>query len=527
MTTAGHETDCAPNVLIIGDVPVNDSELIKTVEDPKQSGDIIRVQYSQECLAAISQHSVAVCVVNQCNDLGANLETLEIAHERGWRGGVIVINDTGAPEPVLSGLAIAYKDFLRRDEITPALLARSIDCALARHEIQIIQKDRAEQIEALTSQISLINANAGSYVNMLAHDLRTPLSVIKQFAAVMQGGLLGDVNEEQRDYLHTIACRADDLNILLNDLLQVTRLEQAALDMRRKPATIGLLAGQPASRLEEALSREEINLTFDHSGNVPIVYCDHEKIEKAVSAITLYSSRIARAGGTVGLRIRQDLSRSNAVIDISNDGHAIPDDRLLHFNQNLSCAKRNKNGGEARLGLGLYIAKELVRYNLGDITVRNDPAGGSVFSISIPLFDPLQILTLYKERLALFNRTLDHISLVHIVVSARLDADGTSKIDDKIQHAIRSTDLVFQPSETQWLLVLPTRGPSLEGFTSRIDEIIQSEISDNTGTGAVISATVEKLGAWSIQKEYDAFHNMFAAAWGEPAGSSAFHAGKA
>lgn len=513
------------NILIVGECATTLALMHDFAAAHKDHLKIV-VKESQKCArSALANGGHNVCVIVEDTDSIAAESIAHAACKQGWRGSIIVVNSNGVLDQDLSDLDLYYADCLQVDSLTAELFIRSVRCALAYENTWRATHEKDQQLATLTNHIALLNTNASDYISMLAHDFRTPLSVIKQFASIVSGGLLGEVTEEQYEYMQTIITRTDDLNALINDLVDVSNLERAAIGMRRKPTTVKQLTASLTQAIELGFSLEDTSYSLDAEETLQDIYCDVDKLSKAIVAIAQYSRRFTKEDGNISITVRQGASPYDALIDITNDGHEIPADRLQHFSDRLSCSSQNLTHGESSLGLALYVAKEQVRFNFGDITVRNEIDGGSTFCISIPLNNPAWILDSYKERLPQFNRILNYVSIVRISAREPLDADPAIEIEEKLHAAIRSTDLALQPHADVWLAVLATEDIPTNALSMRFAKIFNSDPqgSDHPKNEFL---DIQELGFWRIDTEYQRFLEKIAEQFGASSQESAHPAAR-
>lgn len=490
-----------------------DSQLLKRLPDFTPDYSVSKRQLGDEALMALATGSYNICVIFEepaLNDAG---KFICAACGQGWRGSVILINGSGVLDGEIEGADICYADCVSTDALTPDLLARSIRCALARQEVRCVTREKAEQVKALNENIARISRGAGAHLDMLAHDFRTPLSVIKQFASIMQGGLVGDITEDQHEYLQTIAHRADGLNTLVNDLVEVSRLERGTIDVRRRATGLQQLSASIKSALEAGFAGEDVNLTFEAQTPVPDLYCNSDKLAKAIVMMAHYGARLSGVGGNISISISADEPNARAFIEIANDGHDIPADRLQHLREKLSCANEAPGDDDSSLGLKLYIAKEWVRFNLGDIDVRNEVNGGSSFRIFAPLYEPYSIFERYKTLLQHFNRALRYVSLVRVSAKPVPDSKWERLIDGKLHDAAHSADLVFQLQDGEWLMAIASQDAPPEEFKAQLRGLLKQDVPNDV-TEFSGSVLVRNIGAWRCDTEYDQFLNAAVAQMG-------------
>jgi signal transduction histidine kinase len=122
----------------------------------------------------------------------------------------------------------------------------------------------ANQLLTSTNQrLSTMYETAHHFVDNVAHEFRTPLTVIKEFASIMEEGLVGELNAEQSDYLRVICARVDDLNGLVNDMLDLSRLEAGLIGVSRRECAIQDIVGRVESILERRAKASNVDFAVE------------------------------------------------------------------------------------------------------------------------------------------------------------------------------------------------------------------------------------------------------------------------
>jgi len=230
------------------------------------------------------------------------------------------------------------------------------------------------------------------FLASMSHDLRSPLNSILGFSEVLLGGLDGPLLEPQRESVLAIQRAGDDLLRLLTDVLDSARLEAGRLELRRawtpsvEIVTEAVRRGKTiaAERGDRALSIE-----VELQPGLPPVYVDSDRVVQAVVGLFGHAARVMD-GGTIRLRARvaqADAEHGAQVrIEVTDTGGDIPEsDRERIFE-----AFRGARGGVrlAGLGLGLALARSLVRAHGGEVSVAS-AADGTTFTVALPTDGPM------------------------------------------------------------------------------------------------------------------------------------------
>jgi two-component system, NtrC family, sensor histidine kinase KinB len=219
-----------------------------------------------------------------------------------------------------------------------------------------------------------------SVVSTVSHQLRTPLTSLRMSIHLLLEEKIGVLNEKQGELLLTARESSDRLTEILDDLLDLNRIEagKAGIDMQPlQPETIINKCVDPF--LLEARDKG-ISLITDIEGDLPDVYADSSSMQHVFSNLLSNAIRFTSPGGTITVRAQQD--NSNVSFSVEDTGKGISPDHLQHiFEQFYQVPGQPQQAG---VGLGLAIVKEMVEAHGGTIHAASSPGTGSVFNFILP-----------------------------------------------------------------------------------------------------------------------------------------------
>src|SRR5690606_16188025 len=123
---------------------------------------------------------------------------------------------------------------------------------------------------------------AHRFVDNVSHEFRTPLTVIKEYVGLVHDGVLGGLSEEQADMLEVVTDRADDLNNMVNDMLDISKLDAGMLGLWRKTCNVSDMIERVRPSLERKSHLKQVAIEFDIPETLPQVFCDDEKIGRVI-----------------------------------------------------------------------------------------------------------------------------------------------------------------------------------------------------------------------------------------------------
>ena len=301
----------------------------------------------------------------------AGVEAVKRMHLAAPQIPLVVLTRLDDEQAALEAVKQGAQDYLTKDQVTGPLLARAI-----RYAVERKRADESQRREAAATQTAKLREQ---FVAVLSHDLRNPLSSI----AISAGLLLknADLTERQLRTVARIASSADRMNRMIRDLLDFTR------------ARLGdgyTLSPRPAS-LRDVLQQVVNELEIVHHDRSLIVVAEQRCVgnwdvdRMAQVAANLISNGLQYSAPETPVRIALREDAFETVLEVTNQGSPIPPDRLPALFEPFHRVQAHPDGAVAQgLGLGLYIAYQIVLAHRGRIDVRSVPGEGTTFSVRLP-----------------------------------------------------------------------------------------------------------------------------------------------
>jgi PAS domain S-box-containing protein len=225
------------------------------------------------------------------------------------------------------------------------------------------------------------------FLSHVSHELRTPLTAIKQFTSIFLGGLAGNLSPEQIRYQKIILKNVLQLQAMIDDLLEVTRLENGKLSVELESVEVSDAVSDSINTLQPTAVSKGVTLSGSVAANLPSAYADSTRLRQVLIILLDNALKFTPAGGTVEVSARllpKDSGR--LLLEVSDSGcgmNAEASERIFGRHFQVTGQRHNSRKG---LGLGLFICKELVTRQGGQIWVTSEPQRGSVFSFTLPIF---------------------------------------------------------------------------------------------------------------------------------------------
>ncbi len=220
------------------------------------------------------------------------------------------------------------------------------------------------------------------FVNMVAHELRSPLVSIRQQNSVMLEGLAGPLQEKQQDFLNKGLKKIDSLLELINDLLDIAKIEEGKHIQHQVPVDIGQIIKDTASLMEVRAKKQKIDLSYSLQ-NLRPVQADPKSMEEIFSNLITNAINYSPEGGKVVVSAR-GLSEY-LEIKVADTGVGIHPEELPKIFDKFYRVKHSKTRQVMGTGLGLSIVKGIIEAHSGTIDVDSVPNKGTTFRILLPV----------------------------------------------------------------------------------------------------------------------------------------------
>jgi signal transduction histidine kinase len=224
------------------------------------------------------------------------------------------------------------------------------------------------------------------FVSQVSHELRTPLTAIKGFTEMVRDGDAGDVNEEQQEYLTIVNANVDRLVALVNDLLDISRIESGHIELEVAPIDLTTIIDSVVATMRPLLDGKTQTLTLDLEPDLPLAIGDYDRVVQVITNLVSNAHKYTQAGGLIHVRAERagDLVR----VAVKDNGIGIPAEdvpKLFSRFFRVDTSLTREVGGT---GLGLSIVKSFVESQGGTVSVDTELDHGSTFAFTLPVATP-------------------------------------------------------------------------------------------------------------------------------------------
>jgi signal transduction histidine kinase len=462
--------DQSSHVLVIEDNP-GDADLVRLrLVESKSGVHVSCVNRLSDGLESIKEQSPSVILLDLNLPDSQGAETFRKVLEKAPNVPVVILSGQDDEALAIKALHQGAQDYLVKGTISSSGLARAMRYAVERQQLEF----------------------KNQFLSHVSHELRTPLTCIHQFTTILLDGLAGEVSPEQRDHLKTILKSVNQLGAMVRDLLEASRAESGKIRIEPRCIMIGELIQQAVAMMQPHAHEKGVGLEVGVDTRIPLVHGDPGRILEVLINLIENGIKFTSQGGAVTVQASLVPTDPDFVyVAVADTGCGVaPEARALVFErlyQDPNAVDNNRKG----LGLGLFIAKELVTLHGGRIWVASEPGQGSTFSFNLPLYSLAKLLSpviVYQEKLR-ENLVLVKVSLRPLSRPARSNWKETcQQCLEVLQRCVYLDKDLVLPAMTDtgadetFLVVASTDLERAEIMMTRIREQL-AKVPDLNGTG--------------------------------------------
>ncbi len=266
----------------------------------------------------------------------------------------------------------------------------SLDTGATRREVEVMSTEIAGAgqtysvitLRDVTQRRDLERAKS-NFISMVSHELRTPLNSVLGFSDILLTGSAGSLNEIQREFLGHIKVSSQNLVQLVNDILDLSRMDTGHFRLNPGPMVASLPARQVVAALSGLADDADVQLSVEVEPGLPVVQADGRRIEQVLINLVGNALRFTPKDGRVVIRVQ---AAENAVVyEVEDTGPGIPEAEQEKIWERFYQPTQPPRLATKGSGLGLSIAKNLVEAHGGRIWVESELGHGSTFRFSLPV----------------------------------------------------------------------------------------------------------------------------------------------
>lgn len=299
---------------------------------------------------------------------------------------------------IIMGNESALSVITEGDEEIVAILATQLGQAIenaklfeqtfrSQQELERRVSERTKELTAALQEIKQINKRKSEFVSAVSHELRTPLTSIKGYASILSAGQLGKLPDAAKERIEKINRHSNELTELINNLLDISRIESGKVEMQIIPQDIVKIVEKISDLFAPQIKEKEIQFTQNIPKDLEKILADARQIERVFINLVSNALKYTPPQGKIGISMEK-MPDNYLKIDISDSGCGIPARDLTSIFNEFYRVDSLRNRDIKGTGLGLSLVKYIVEAHKGKIWVTSKENFGSTFSFTLPFSSP-------------------------------------------------------------------------------------------------------------------------------------------
>lgn len=370
-------------ILIVDDNPANCDLLSKRLS--RQGYRCTQALGGKQALQMIEQDAPDIMLLDMMMPEMDGLEVLRILRQRhdSISLPVLMVTARNQGEDVVSAFAAGANDYIEKPVDFPVLLAR-LQHHLEHKRLDDEVKTSRARLEEQNRRLEVGNQYKDNFLSSMSHELRTPLNAVLGFSEVLLDEMLGPLNDKQKQYCREIYNSGSYLLLIINDLLDLSKIEAGKLELDLQRSDVSALIEAVMGLMKEKAQRRGITLVCQVDEQLSHVEWDSLRVKQML--INLLSNALKFTESGKGVTLSAGLAANDeAMLSVADEGCGISAEDLtrifLPFEQATSpMKKRNVEG----TGLGLALVSRLAALHGGRVEVESEVGVGSRFTLYLP-----------------------------------------------------------------------------------------------------------------------------------------------
>jgi PAS domain S-box-containing protein len=325
--------------------------------------------------------TVIDCVLMEVQERRKYEEELLRARQSADRANVELQAEAKARE---EALARVREQAMELEAQSHQLQEQAAELELQQDELQLAY-DRllaqTKELERARGAANEANEAKSQFLSTMSHELRTPLNAIGGYVQLMEMEVQGPITDAQRQSLDRIARSHRHLLRLVNDVLDLSRIEAGRMEYRIEEVDLPSMVSSVVPMVEPQLA--QAGLTLDTAVDATLgARADREKTQQILINLLTNAVKFTPRGGRIAVSTRRD--DGQVFVDVSDTGIGIPPEKLASVFEPFVQVSSEQSRRSEGTGLGLAISRDLARGMGGDLTASSAPGAGSTFTLRLP-----------------------------------------------------------------------------------------------------------------------------------------------
>jgi signal transduction histidine kinase/ActR/RegA family two-component response regulator len=295
----------------------------------------------------------------------------------------------------LQQLKIAYDQAIiyARELAAEVAERQQVELALQQERALLAQRvaERTAELSAANAELAYAARAKDEFLASMSHELRTPLNAILGLTEALQEQTRGPLNEPQLKSLRTIEASGRHLLALINDILDLSKIEAGKLELQLDPVSIEAICQASLQFIKEAAAKKKIGVSFTLDNTQATMQADARRLKQILVNLLTNAVKFTPEGGQVELTVKGEAEREVIHFIVKDTGIGIASEDLARLFKPFAQVDSSLSKQHEGTGLGLALVIRLTELHGGSVAVESEPGRGSRFIVSLPWLESLRM----------------------------------------------------------------------------------------------------------------------------------------
>lgn len=258
-------------------------------------------------------------------------------------------------------------------------------------------KERTAELSKANAELSRAARLKDEFLAAMSHELRTPLNAILGSAEILRDEIFGALNDKQLKYSHNIEESGRHLLELINDILDLSKIEAGKMELELGPVSIKSVCEASLRLVKQLAHKKQLQVSQSIDGSSTTLIADERRLKQVLVNLLSNAIKFTPENGQIGLEVKKDVAQQAIHFTVWDTGIGIPPEDMARLFQPFVQLDSKLSRQYAGTGLGLSLVSRMTEMHGGGITVESEPGQGSRFTVSFPWTESAEIGPDYSE----------------------------------------------------------------------------------------------------------------------------------